>query len=410
MSEGQPSTARRRVKKIAVGILVVVCAILGGSAASNLFFSARTDVVGELTDLDKGRIAEIFHLRARMGDSLWKGWSHAKIPVLMYNEEYAFLIGISDPPSGWRTVPQDLQRGGSWEVVQSDSIDGQQYHRLRLSDERSSPQAFTVRVGTVWAASMTTKEWMIIKMGNELRDGLPSVIRSLAPYRLIARIFLGLAMNTDAYVCALGHESFHAFQGMVAVSRLTSSEEALSRLATRYPWDDAAFNRAWHAELNALADALVSKEEKVAKELGGKFLALRRTRRVSAHLDSALVNLEQLREWEEGLGKYTELALWKRAAADSLYSPVKELRKDSDFDGYKGFDRHWTRELSTLRLQAHGDETRFYYAGMAQGFLLDRLLPDWKSRILIENVFLEDLLDEAIRISRIRWGNRNATD
>jgi hypothetical protein len=401
MSEGKASTGRRWVKRIAWGILVVVCAILGGSALSNMFFSARSDVVDEVTDLDKARVAEAFHLRSVIGDSLWKGWADAKIPVIIYNEEYAFLIGISNPDSGWRTVPQDLPRGGPWEIVPSDSIDGKEYYRLQLSDGRAAPQAFTVRVGTVWAASMTTKEWTRIKMGNEIRDGLPSLIRPFVPYRLIARIFLGLAMNTDAYIGALGHESFHAFQGMVAANRLASAEHVLGRLGGSYPWDDPSFNNAWKTELSMLGDALSEKEEKRSVELVRKFMTLRRVRRLSFHLDSTMVNLERLREWEEGLGKYTELALWKRAAADSSYSPVKELSNDSDFDGYKGFARRWAQELSTLRLQSHGDESRFYYAGMAQGFLLDRLLPDWRTRILSENVFLEDLVDEAIALHGI---------
>jgi hypothetical protein len=245
---------------------------------------------------------------------------------------------------------------------------------------------------------MTTKDWTVIGMGNETRDGLPSVIRPIVPYRLIARIFVGLAMNTDAYICAIGHEGFHAFQGMSAPDRLASAENALARLGTRYPWDDASFNGAWNAELNALADALAAKDENVAIELSTKFLSLRRARRLSAHFDSALVNLERLREWEEGLGKYTELALWKCAGADSAYRPVSALRSDSDFGGYKGFGRQWTQEISTLRFQSHGNETRFYYAGMAQAFLLDRLFPEWRRKVLVGNVFLEDLLGEVITL------------
>jgi hypothetical protein len=41
-------------------------------------------------------------------------------------------------------------------------------------------------------------------------------------------------------------------------------------------------------------------------------------------------------------------------------------------------------------------DTRFYYTGMVQAFLLDRLMPDWKNYIMEENVWLDDLLLEAI--------------
>jgi hypothetical protein len=39
---------------------------------------------------------------------------------------------------------------------------------------------------------------------------------------------------------------------------------------------------------------------------------------------------------------------------------------------------------------------RFYYSGMTQAFLLDQLAPGWKARIMQDDVFLEDLLREAV--------------
>lgn len=400
IQSGQQGASRkpnssRWIRTVGWGILIIVGVVLGGSAMSNLLISPRSDDVGRLTDLDKARISEALQLRHAIGDSIWTGWSDAKIPVIIYDEDYAFLAGISDPSAGWRTVPKDLHQGGMWEPVPADSIDDKVYYRQRLAEPGVSPQAFTVRVGDVWAASMTTKNWTITKMGNEIRDGLPAVIRYLVPYRLIARIYVGLAMNTDAYICAIEHEAFHAFQGMVVPGLLTDAEEALGRHGRSYPWDDSSFNGAWNAELNALADALAAKEKKATIELSRKFLSLRHTRRLSAGLDSASCKLEQLREWEEGLGKYTELALWKCAAADSAYRPVSGLLNDSDFGSYREFRGQWAQEMSTLRFQSHGGESRFYYSGMAQAFLLDRLLPGWRTKILRENVFLESLLNEA---------------
>jgi hypothetical protein len=390
------SAGRRWLRRIGYGILAVIGAILGLSAASNLFFRVRSDPIDRLTNLDKARIEEAFRLRRAVGDSIWPGWSNAAIPVILYNEAYAFLTGAENPGPGWRTVPENLARGGPWEPVPDDSIDGRRYFRQRLPDQHTSPQAFTVRVGELWAGSMTTKDWMDIGMGNEIRDSFPPVIKVFVPYRLIARVFLGLAMNTDGYICGLEHESFHAYQGMVSGNQLASAETALSRLGRTYPWADGSFNEAWKAELNVLADALLATQEKRMVDLAGRFMALRRDRRKSFHLDSGLVNLERLREWEEGLGKYTELAVWKCAASDMAYRPVQALSGDPDFNRYRGFSSKWAQELTTLRLQSHGEEIRFYYAGMAQAFLLDRLNPEWKTTILQDNVFLEDLLSEAL--------------
>ena len=40
---------------------------------------------------------------------------------------------------------------------------------------------------------------------------------------------------------------------------------------------------------------------------------------------------------------------------------------------------------------------RFYYSGMAQAFLLDRLLPGWKLRAFTEGAWLDTMLEEAVR-------------
>lgn len=257
--------------------------------------------------------------------------------MIVYNEAYVFLSGTNDPGPAWRTVPQNLIRGGPRESVPDDSIDGKRYYRQRLVDERASPQAFTVRIGELCAASMTTKSWTMIGMGNEIRDSLPFAITVIVPYRLIARIFLGLAMNTDGYICGIEHESFHAYQGMVSANRLADAETVISHLGRTYPWADPQFNQAWKAELNALADALSATQEKRTLELADSFMALRRDRRKAFQLDPALMNLERLREWEEGLGKYTELAIWKCAASDTAYKPDQALSGDPDFNGYRKF-------------------------------------------------------------------------
>jgi hypothetical protein len=71
------------------------------------------------------------------------------------------------------------------------------------------------------------------------------------------------------------------------------------------------------------------------------------------------------------------------------------MAEDSDFHGYRKFDQQWTQEMVALRLQAGSGEVRFYYSGMAQAFLLDRLLPGWRRTILQGETALEDLLRQA---------------
>lgn len=73
------------------------------------------------------------------------------------------------------------------------------------------------------------------------------------------------------------------------------------------------------------------------------------------------------------------------------------LLTDPDFSGYGTFDRRWSQEIDQLGRKAVDEgDGRFYYSGMAQAVLLDQLMPDWKTRALGEDIFLEDLLATAV--------------
>ena len=54
-------------------------------------------------------------------------------------------------------------------------------------------------------------------------------------------------------------------------------------------------------------------------------------------------------------------------------------------------------QLANPAVSPDGFHGRYYLLGAGQAFLLDRLLPDWKTRILDEKLALEALLQEAIQ-------------
>ena len=149
-------------------------------------------------------------------------------------------------------------------------------------------------------------------------------------------------------------------------------------------------------QLRQRAAALEADSPADRTELVRRFLAQRDHRRLQRGLPAAGEIYERQREWLEGMALYVELATW-RQASQSDYAPLPELvALDADFYGYGDFDGQWRRAISTLRRQANQGDTRFYYSGMAQAFLLDALLPGWKDRIMEGGVWLEGLLAEAV--------------
>jgi hypothetical protein len=379
-------------------LVAMVLCIFGASASaiSNRMLPSRLAVTDRLSDLDKARASEALHLRRALGDSLWLGWGSADIPMIFYNEDYAFLIGFSNPPAGWMKIPEFESRGGLWEVVPEDTFNGKAYYRQPLASG-VTPEAFVVQIGDRWISNLLTADWMEIKMGNEFRGMVPSPLQPALPYRLVARAFLSAAGGHDLYICATLHESFHAYEALQAKERFLAAESVYNQNARRYPYDDPVFADGWQKELDLLADAVQAKSDTELAELTRQFLEQRRQRRASANMDSALIDLERLKEWEEGLAKYTELAIWRLAAEVSNYTPLPAMTGDSGFSGYKNINQIWLQQIQQIRSMAKDDgDTRFYYSGLAQAVILDRLAPGWRTRILLEDAALEDLLQEAV--------------
>lgn len=326
------------------------------------------------------------------GDAVWSGWGAAEIPIIVYNEAYAFLVNYpGEPPVGWRTVPGGEQQGNVWEIVPDDTFDGEPYYRSALPESGETPQAFTVRLGDVWVASLGTHEAMRIGLVEGLRKDLPAPLDALVPYRLVLRLLLGTG---DQYVAALLHESLHAYQGLTAPERLRAGENVLRQISD-YPAQEDAHVELWKEELVLLRDALRAETEADAAELAQQFLAQRDRRRTQ--IDARFVRYERHREWVEGLAKYTEMEIWRQAAIADEYAPVDALSDVRAFRAYETFDRHRSQQVDQIaRMAGNEGDGRFYYSGMAQAFLLDQLAPGWKARIMQDDVFLEDLLREAV--------------
>jgi hypothetical protein len=382
----------RRITLFAfLGLLVLCVGTAGVFAVMNRQLPTHSQVVERLSEAEKARLAEAFHLREQLGDAVWTGWGQADIPIIVYNEAYAFLIGYPDPAAGWSTVPWNAQRGGPWELVPGDEFQDQPYYRQPLPDPDATPENFTVLVGDRLVATLQTKEYAEIAFVTGFPEELPPPLQPFFPYQLFWKFLGG---DTEVYLGALEHEAFHAFQGMIAPERLAQAEVAV-QLEGQYPWEDEASEAAWREELDLLVSAVKADTDAQAAELAREFLNRRDQRRETHGVSPELVDFERQREWLEGLAKYSELELLRQAVITAGYEPV--LAGDPDFEAYAGSLRHWSQQLDEAgRSALQEGEIRFYYSGFAQAALLDRFDPAWKESVFSDDVWLEELLAEAL--------------
>ncbi len=370
---------------LCVGLLVVSTLINLGLPLA----SAHPETPGqaELT-----RQAELFHLRREVGDEVWPGWGAAELPAITYNERYAFLLGYPGTPStGWVKVPAETLRGGMWQILEGETFDGQTVYFQPLSDG-IYPENFAVRVGERWVSSLQTREWAEIQLAQTVRADLPGFLQPVFPYRAFVGLLLG---NDDKIISLAAHESFHAWQGQAAPQKFSTAEGA-ARLAERYPWQDESLAANWRQELELLSEILRNDNPVTIPSQVRRFLELRAARRQSAGLGPELMAYEQQREWLEGLARYAELEIWRLGGLPG-YQPLSQTASLPNFDRYQNFETRWRQELDQMpRMYNDEGDGRFYYSGMAQAYLLDRLLLGWKARAFEENIWLETLLIAAL--------------
>jgi hypothetical protein len=384
---------KRLFLSLVIGLTIVCLTAVAVSALSNVGLTNQAPVTDRLSGQDKAYLVEADHLRRTLGHAVWPGWDQVEIPDIVYNQDYAFVVGYPDPPAGWFKVPDGPQRGGAWQSVEGDQFQGETYYRQKLPSGQITPEAFTVKVGDRWLASLPTRTWLQRSLQNQIADQVPPLMNRVVPYRVIVPFFAG---NVDKYVTMSLHESFHAFQGMQAPERLAAAERAM-QLASGYPWEEQGIRAYWQRETELLAQALEARDADETRALARQFLAQRYERRQQFGLQADFVDFERQREWLEGCAKFVELDVWKVAFIAPSYQPVEATRSLPDFDSYRTFERAWSQEVAQLK-RAAGQESDslFYYTGMAQAFLLERMYPGWQARIMEKGIFLEDLLQVVI--------------
>jgi hypothetical protein len=375
---------------IPLGLIALCLLVIVASVLSNLGLPQHSTTLDHLSELEKTRLSEVLHLRSTFGDAAWPGWSQADIPLIVYNEQYAFLVGYPNPPAGWMKIPTLEPRGGPWEEVHGDDFEGHLYYRTPITDPQRTPEGFTVLVGDRWVATFQTREYGEVEFYRGFRQDLPPFISNLVPLRLMWAILMG---KTESYIAALEHESFHAYQGILAADQLANAEDMYS-VEANYPFD--AMEEPWKQEMNVLVQAAQANLDAEAIDLARMFLQMRASRREG--LSAEQVDLERLREWEEGLAKYAELEITRLADAGNNYRPIEGMSQDKDFKNYQGQQRSWNAQLKEAKYtQGRSGDTRFYYSGNALAVVLDRLVPDWKPRALPGGQYLDDILQEAVK-------------
>ncbi|MDX1592269.1 MAG: hypothetical protein R3283_09910, partial [Balneolaceae bacterium] len=252
------------VLKFFLGIIVLLIMIMAGIGLHNLTLPEASENHLTLDGRNRILLDEATHLRESLGDQIWPGWDTLKIPWVVYNESHVFLVGMDQPAEGWKRVPRTVTEAGTWTQVQ-----GEDYYRQPLPENGPTPQAFIVQIGDQYAASMTTREWTGIQMVRQIGNQLPGILKPVFPFGLFLHQF-----DSNWYVSAILHESFHVLQAVTANESLIEAENVVS-LEDEYPWDDPEFRSSWLEERKLLAAAIGEEDLDEMKKIAERWIVHR---------------------------------------------------------------------------------------------------------------------------------------
>ena len=352
---------------------VLLCIVVGAFGYfTNLTLPPEPQPGLPLSAIDKIRLEEALHLKGELGETVWPDWGMMQTPILLWDSENNYLIGYKDPPS-------------SWDEVAGDDFLGKPYYKNPAFD----PENFAMEIGGKWVAAMATKIEADYFLRGVFQDFIPDFLEAFIPFRL-------LILDSEFQMSGVLHETFHVFQASNAPDKFSRALDSY-RLEDAYWRINSNMHAAWGDEIDKLIKAVEADSRDETAALTREFIRLRDNRRKINNLSDDLITFETQIEWLEGLPKYIELSIWETASGSIRYTPVPGLEKDRDFKSYETFDRRWSQEINQAGRQAEiGSDVRFYYSGMLQARILDKLMPEWKTRIMGDGVFLEDLILEAI--------------
>jgi hypothetical protein len=303
--------------------------------------------------------AEAWHLLASQGDQVWPGWGTSRIPLLIRAGEFDLLVGHPSPPQGFSPLP---------DVTMADQpIYRYTGHLVPV------PAATAWEVSDVWSVAVPTRAEFQQAIDAQLGKGVVN-------------------LDTANYIRAIVHEAFHAYAMTIIRGQVPNfgadvdEGEMIQRLSSLPDLD-----KQYATEGQALVKVLQAADDQIAHEAAAEFLKLRQARRAAGDKESAAY--EQTTEWVEGLARYAEVAVMKRAGDEADQPANTTIHYPAAAEVWQQF----LDQLANPAASPDGFRGRYYLLGAGQAFLLDRLLPDWKTRVLNEKQSLETVLAQTLR-------------
>jgi hypothetical protein len=294
-----------------------------------------------LTPDDRIRIAETFRLASAVGDEVWPAWTSAPFAILLVTPEREFLLRHPRPS------PEFTELG---------------YDSLLATDVFVRDRRFAPTLLATFPAV----------------GGVPTIVVGQPA---------ATRKNSTEWVLTLLHEHFHQLQtsrpGYFArvdsLGLARGDQTGMWMLNYAFPYDSARVRSLFATLTQRLDSALAATTD------GERTTRWASVRSARADLRAALTPDDDrylaFQMWQEGVARYTELAVARFAA--SRYTPSATFSALADFVPYAtaaaSIESNVRAGLRGSSLE-RGNRVAFYPAGAAFALMLDRTVPDWRAQ------------------------------
>jgi hypothetical protein len=298
---------------------------------------------------DAVRVSEFYRLAGQIQDQIWADWSKTPAPLLLVTPDTEFLTHHPVVPSDFKKIGDDLYR---------------------------RPRQFPTNLLSTFPAF-----------------GLPSVIVIGEPRNTVSR-------SSTPWTVTLMHEHFHQmqnaqpdyFRGVNALGLSGGDTTGMWMLNYPFPYEKPELVSAFSNVRDLLLMAVNEKDSARFAELANRYVETRKQFFAGLSPDDRKYLSFQL--WQEGIARYTEI---KCAEAAATYQPTAAFTALADFESFSAYASRVRQATLTELRQA--DLARFkriavYSFGAAEGLLLDRMKPEWKTEYFSHPFTMDEYFQE----------------
>jgi len=311
---------------------------------------AQDESLPQLPKDDAIRVEEFYRVAPAIQEELWPGWSRVPTPLMVVTQKAEFLTHHPAPPAEFKKVADDL------------------YAR---------PRQFPVSFQATFPAF-----------------GPPSVI------------VIGEPANTESktstpWIFTVMHEHFHQLQNAQpgyfdAVQGLGLNKgdtTGMWMLNYPFPYENPKVAHGFGELRDLLLRALAEKDDASFEKLAREYIEQRSRFFTLFSTEDAKYFSFQL--WQEGIARYTQV---KAAEASARYQPTKEFAALADYQAFSDYAQ--AARAQTLDELKRADlatwkRTVVYSFGAAEGFLLDRMHPNWRKNYFKRMFSMDSYFDRS---------------